>query len=84
MTKKLVATGTMLAMPLAGPAFAQHSSPNVRSIQQALDESASEAAQQQTLRVAALPARGAAPRQASGDVEAGGARPHTRPLPGRT
>ena len=47
-TKKLVATGTMLAMPLAGPAFAQHSSPNVRSTQQALDESASEATQQQT------------------------------------
>ena len=84
MTKKLVATGTMLAMPLAGPAFAQHSSPNVRSIQQALDESASPAAHQQTLRVATLPTRGAAPRQASGDVETGGARDRSGPLPGRT
>ena len=84
MTKKLVATGTMLAMPLAGPAFAQHSFPDVRSTQQALDESASEATQQQTLRVATPPVRGAAPRQASGDAEAGGARAHSGPLPGRT
>ena len=84
MTKKLVATGTMLAMPLAGPAFAQHSSPNVRSIQQALDESASRAAQQQTLRVATLPTRVAATRQASGDVEAGGMRSRSGPFPGRT
>ena len=79
---KLVATGAILAMLLAGPAFAQHSSPNARSFQQALDESALAATQQQTLRVAALAMREAASRAAGGGAEAGEALGQTAPLLG--